>query len=43
LLLAIVAQNRWQVFHMDVKSAFLNVFLQEEIHVEQPEGFVIKG
>lgn len=43
LLLAIVAQKGWQVFHMDVKSAFLNGFLQEEIYVEQPEGFVIKG
>ncbi|KAI4297629.1 hypothetical protein L6164_037513 [Bauhinia variegata] len=43
LLLTIVAQKGWQVFHMDVKSAFLNGFLQEEIYVEQPEGFVIKG
>jgi hypothetical protein len=43
LLLAIVAQKGWQVFHMDVKSAFLNGFLQEEIYVEQPEGFSVKG
>ncbi|WVY89497.1 hypothetical protein V8G54_035011 [Vigna mungo] len=28
---------------MDVKSAFLNGFLQEEIYVKQPNGFVIKG
>lgn len=28
---------------MDVKSAFLNGFLQEEIYVEQPAGFVRKG
>jgi hypothetical protein len=43
VLLAIVAQKGWQVFHMDVKSAFLNGFLQEEIYVEQPEGFSVKG
>lgn len=43
LLLAVVAQKGWRVFHMDVKSAFLNGFLQEEIYVEQPDGFVIKG
>lgn len=42
LLLAIAAQKGWQVFQMDVKLAFLNGFLQEEIYVEQPEGFVIK-
>lgn len=43
LLLAIIAQKGWQVFHMDIKSTFLNGFLQEEIYVEQLEGFVIKG
>jgi len=28
---------------LDVKSAFLNGDLQEEIFVEQPEGFVNEG
>ena len=27
------------VFHMDVKSAFLNGFVQEEVFVKQPPGF----
>jgi len=43
LLLALAAQLGWKVYQMDVKSAFLNGFLQEEIYVEQPEGFVEKG
>jgi hypothetical protein len=43
LVLAIAAQNKWKVFQLDVKSAFLNGILQEEIYVEQPEGFMEQG
>ena len=43
LILALVAQHRWEVHHLDVKSAFLNGGLQEEVYVAQPEGFIIKA
>jgi hypothetical protein len=43
LLLVVVAQKNWKVYQLDVKSAFLNGFLQEEIYVEQPEGYVKEG
>lgn len=43
LLLALAAKNGWQVHHMDVKSAFLNGELQEDVYVLQPEGFVKRG
>jgi hypothetical protein len=33
VLLALAAQENWQVHHMDVKSAFLNGNLQEEVYV----------
>jgi hypothetical protein len=28
---------------MDVKTTFLNEELDEEIYMEQPDGFVVKG
>lgn len=36
MLLAIAAQEGWAVHHMDVKSAFLNGDLSEEVYVVQP-------
>lgn len=39
LLLALAAQGEWEVHHMDVKSAFLNGDLVEEVYVHQPPGF----
>jgi hypothetical protein len=39
LLLALTAQNNWYIFQLDFKSVFLNGVLNEEIYVEQPNGF----
>ena len=38
LLFAFVAQNSWHIHQLDVKSAFLNGFVDEEIYVEQSNG-----
>lgn len=43
LLLAMAAQRNWKIHHLDVKSAFLNGELEEEIYVRQPEGFEVVG
>eukprot|EP00253_Pinus_taeda_P025809 PITA_25809 len=43
LVLALAAQFKWKVHQMDVKSAFLNGDLQEEVYMTQPPGFKIAG
>ena len=42
-IIAIAAQNGLKLHQMDVKTAFLNGELSEEIFLKQPEGFVVKG
>ena len=39
-ILAMTAANGWEVHQMDVKTAFLNGDLDEEVYMEQPDGYV---
>ena len=43
LLFALASQLGWKVYHLDVKSTFLNGILLEDIYVQQPEGFEVAG
>ena len=38
-LLAIAAHYDYEVWQMDVKTAFLNGYIEEDIFMEQPKGF----
>ena len=40
-LISIATEMGWKIHQMDVKTAFLNGIIQEEIYVEQPQGFEI--
>ena len=42
ILLAIAAYYDYEVWQMDVKTAFLNGNLQEDVYMTQPEGFTSK-
>ena len=39
VLLSLAASRDLEVHHLDIKTAFLNGFLEEEIFMQQPEGF----
>ena len=41
-LISLVAQKRWKLYQLDVKFAFLNGVLKEEVYVDEPNGFVVK-
>ena len=43
VLLTLAAQEGLQVHHMDVKFAFLNDDLKEEVYVRQPPSYAIAG
>jgi len=43
LLFVLFALKDWKFYQLDVKSVFLNRYLQKEIYIEQLRGFDVKG
>ena len=43
MLIAIAEVYKLEIHQMDMKTAFLNGNLEEEIYLEQPEGFIVPG
>ena len=43
MLIAIATLHNLEIHQMDVKTVFLNGELDEEIYMEQPEGFIVPG
>jgi histone deacetylase 1/2 len=40
LLISMALSRRWHIRHLDIQNAFLNGFLDEEVYMRQPRGFV---
>ena len=40
ILLALACHLKFKLYQMDVKTAFLNGFLKEDVYVAQPKGFI---
>jgi len=43
MIISLATKHHWIIHQLDVKSAFLNGDLKEEVYLVQPEGFFKQG
>jgi hypothetical protein len=41
VVISIASEMGWSIHQMDVKTAFLNDIIEEEVYIEQPKGFEV--
>jgi hypothetical protein len=41
-IITIIAKMKWKLHQMDMKNAFLNGVIEEEVYIEQPQGFEVE-
>jgi hypothetical protein len=41
-IIDLVAKMKWKLHQMDVKTAFLNGVIEEEVYIEKPQGFEVE-
>ena len=40
--MALETKKKWKLHHMDVKTTFINGVIEEEVYIEQPQGFEVE-
>lgn len=43
MIISLTNQKKYNIYQIDVKSTFLNRFLEEKVYVEQLMSYVVKG
>jgi hypothetical protein len=42
-IIALAAKMKWKLHQMDIKTTFLNGVIEDEVYIEQPQGFEIEN
>ena len=40
--MALSSMLKWDIHQMDVKTTFLNGVIEEDVYIEQPQGFEVE-
>ena len=41
-IMALASMMKWDIHQMDVNTTFLNGMIEEEVYIENPQGFEVK-